>query len=190
MVQRQFARAAREKYIQARREENKMHNRRKREYFEEQLKWMEDCNALKESRKFYKQVNRIREGFRGKNAGCRKAEGEILTDGNDVINRRKEYFQDLYEGTQDMEGLPERLPAREPNVEEDRPPATEDVLHATKELKSNRAPGPECLNSELIKVDDNKLTHRICKVMEKVCRTEKIPQKWEEVLICPFYKEG
>jgi uncharacterized protein YhaN len=87
MVQRRFTR-------EARRKEKKMHKRKKREYFEEQLKWIEDCNALNESRKFYKQVNRMREGFWGKITGCRNAEGEILTDGNDVINGWKEYFQD------------------------------------------------------------------------------------------------
>jgi hypothetical protein len=72
-----------------------------------------------------------------------------------------------------MEGLPERLPIRE----EDRLPTTEKVLQAVKKLKNNRAPGPDGLNAELIKVDDNKLTHRICKVIEKEWRTEKIPQQ-------------
>jgi hypothetical protein len=79
----------------------------------------------------------MREGFWGKSTGCRKAEGEILTDGNDVINRWKEYFQDLYESTQDMEGLPERLPIREPSGE-NRLPTTEEVLQAIKKLKNNQ----------------------------------------------------
>jgi hypothetical protein len=90
-----------------------------------------------------------------------------MTHGNDMISRWKEYFQDLYEGTQDIEGIPERLPIREPNGEKDEPPTTEEVLQAIKKLKNNRAPGPDGLNVELIKVDDNKLTHRICKVTEK-----------------------
>jgi hypothetical protein len=67
-----------------------------------------------------------------------------------------------------MEGLPEWLPIREPNGEEDRLLATEEVLQALKKLKNNRAPGPDGLNAELIEVDDNKLTHRICKVIETV----------------------
>jgi sorting nexin-29 len=106
-----------------------------------------------------------------------------------VINTWKEYFQDLYEGTRDMEGLPERLPIREPSAEEDRLPTTEEVLQAIEKLKNNRVPGRDGLNAELTKVDDNKLTHRICKVIEKVWRTEKIPQQWEEGLICPILKK-
>jgi hypothetical protein len=82
-------------------------------------------------------MNRMREGFWGKSTGCRNA-GEILTDGNNVINRWKEYFQDLYEGTQDMEELSEWLPIREPNGEKDRLPTTE-VLQANKKLKNNKS---------------------------------------------------
>jgi hypothetical protein len=52
----------------------------------------------------------MREGFWGKTTGCRNAEEKILIDGNYVINSWKEYFQDLYGGTQDLEGLPEQLP--------------------------------------------------------------------------------
>jgi hypothetical protein len=89
MVKRRFTRAAREEYREARRKEKKMHKREKREYYEEQLKWLEDCNTLNESTKFYKQVNRMREGFWGKSTGCINVEGEILTDGKDVINRWK-----------------------------------------------------------------------------------------------------
>jgi hypothetical protein len=58
----------------------------------------------------------MREGFWGKSTECRNTEGEILTDGNNVINKWKEYSQDLYEVTQDMEGLPEWLPIRQPSV--------------------------------------------------------------------------
>jgi hypothetical protein len=182
MVQRWFTRAGREEYRESRKEEKKRHKTKKREYYEEQLKWMEDCNALKESRKFYKQVKRMREGFWGKSTGCRNAEGEILTDENDVVNIWKKYFQDLYEGTQDTEGPPERLPIRKPNGEEDRLPTAE-VLRAIKKLKNNSAPGPDGLNAELIKLDDNKLTHRISKSDKKVWKTEKVPQQWQEGLI-------
>jgi hypothetical protein len=49
-----------------------------------------------------------------------------------------------------MERLPERLPIREPNGEEDRPQTTEVILQAIKNLKNNRAPRPDGLNAELV----------------------------------------
>jgi uncharacterized protein YhaN len=75
MVERRFTRAAREECREARWKEKKMDKRKKREYYEEQLKWIEDCIALNESRKFYEQVNRMREGLWGESTGCRNAEG-------------------------------------------------------------------------------------------------------------------
>jgi hypothetical protein len=99
-----------------------------------------------------------------------------------------ECFQDLYVGAQDMEGILGRSPIRQPSGEEDRLPTTEEVLQAVRKLKSNRAPGPDSLNAELIKVDDKKLTHRICKVIKEVCKTEKIPQQWKKGLMCPILK--
>jgi hypothetical protein len=67
-----------------------------------------------------------------------------------------------------MERLPEQLPIREPNGEEERWPTTEEVLQTIKKLKNNTAQGPDGLNAELINVDDDKLTHRMYKVIEKV----------------------
>jgi hypothetical protein len=89
-----------------------------------------------------------------------------------------------------MEGIREWLPIREPSGDVDRLPRTEAVLQAIKKLKNNRSSGPDALNAELIKVDDKKLTHSMCKVIEKVRKREKIPRQWEEGLIYPFLKKG
>jgi hypothetical protein len=80
MVQRWFTRVAKEEYTETRREEKKMHKIKKREYYEE-LKWTDDSKqeAVSRSRKIYKQVNTMREGFWGKRTGCRNA-GETVTN--------------------------------------------------------------------------------------------------------------
>jgi hypothetical protein len=69
------------------------------------------------------------------------------------------------ESTQDVEGIFEPLRIREANEEADRLPTAEEVLQAIKNLKYHRAPGPDGLNAELTNMDDNKLAHRICKVI-------------------------
>jgi hypothetical protein len=79
------------------------------------------------------------ERFRRKSTGCRNA-GDILTDGNDVVNRWKEYVQNFHEGTKDIELLPERLPTKEPNGEQDRTHKTEEFSKAIKQPKNSEAP--------------------------------------------------
>jgi sorting nexin-29 len=55
---------------------------------------------------------------------------------------------------------------------------------------NNRAPGPDGLNAELFKIEENKLIGRLQKVTEKIWMEEQIPIQWEEGLICPVYKKG
>jgi hypothetical protein len=78
MIQRRITRAAREEYSEARRKEKRIYKKKKQEYYEKQFEWIQDYNARKESRKFYKQVNRMGEGFQGRALSCRNTEGEIL----------------------------------------------------------------------------------------------------------------
>jgi hypothetical protein len=66
MLQRKFTRAAREEYCKARRKEKRIHKKKKKDYYEKQLKWLQQCDANNESRKFYKQVNRTRDGFQAR----------------------------------------------------------------------------------------------------------------------------
>jgi hypothetical protein len=47
---------------------------------------------LNDSRKFYKQVNRTRDGFQDKPLSCRGTDGDILSDKADILNRWKEYY--------------------------------------------------------------------------------------------------
>jgi hypothetical protein len=52
MPQRKFTRAAREEYCKARRKEKRIHKKKKKDYYEKQLKWLQECDANNESRKF------------------------------------------------------------------------------------------------------------------------------------------
>jgi hypothetical protein len=62
------------------------------------------------------------------------------------------------------------------------------VKYANQKL-NNRAPGPDGLNVELFKTEENKLIGTLWRVIEKMWMEEKIPKQWEEGLICPVYKK-
>jgi hypothetical protein len=63
------------------------------------------------------------------------------------------------------------------------------VKYSFQKLNKKRAPGPDGLNVELFKREENKLIGRLWKVIEKIWMEEKIPKQWEG-LICPPYKKG
>jgi hypothetical protein len=75
-------------------------------------------------------------------------------------------------------------------VEEQTEPSIEAVKQAIKRINNNRAPGPDNINGDLIKIDEPELIEKIHKVMSKVWKEEKLPEEWEEGVICPAYKKG
>jgi hypothetical protein len=158
MIQRRYTRAARKEYSEVRRKEKRIHKKKKKEYYEKQLEWIQDYNARKESRKFYKQVNRTREGFQGRALSYSYKEVEILTNNVDVLKRWKEYFQNLYGEREDRAEL-QTLILVEASEDKDIPtPTLEEVKYSIQKQNNNRAPGPDGLNAELLKIEENKLT--------------------------------
>jgi hypothetical protein len=101
MLQRKFTRAASGEYCNARKKEKRIHKKEKKYYCEKQLKWIQECDTKNHSRKFYKQVNRTRNGFQVKLLSCRSTDGDILSDKADNLYRWKKYFQNLYDMTED-----------------------------------------------------------------------------------------
>jgi hypothetical protein len=93
---RKFTRAAREHCkATCRRKEKRIHKKKKKDYYEKPLKWLQECDARNDSRKFY-QVNRMKDGFQAKPLSCTSTDGDILSGKADILNRWKEYFQNLY----------------------------------------------------------------------------------------------
>jgi hypothetical protein len=108
----------------------------------------------------------------------------------DVLKRWKEYFQDLYGEREDRVELQTQTFV-EVSEDEDIPiPTLEEVKYSIQKLNNNRAPGPDDLNKELFKIEENKLIGRLWKVIEKIWMEEKILKQWEEGIICPIYKKG
>jgi sorting nexin-29 len=78
----------------------------------------------------------------------------------------------------------------EASEDEDVPiPILEGVKCSTQK-PNNKAPGPDGLRVEPLKIEENKIIGRLRKVTEKTLTEEKIPRQWEQGLICPIYKGG
>jgi sorting nexin-29 len=73
---------------------------------------------------------------------------------------------------------------------ENEAPTKEEVKQVLLKLKNNRSPGPDIINSELLKVDKPELVDKLQIIMEQVWRREEIPTQWEVGTICPIHKKG
>lgn len=178
-----------ERYRELRREEKRLHRRKKRELEDRILDELERLNNANESRKFYNKLNNQRRGFNPRLNFCRAADGTLLTNKTDVLSRFQQHFDTLLNGDQteahvtDFEFLDDdgRAVAS---------PTFEEVSAAITSLKNNKAPGPDNIPAELLKNGGEELANVIYEIVVKVFNNEEIPEEWLEGIIVPLHKKG
>ena len=115
---------------------------------------------------------------------------ETLTDKEKIMNRWKEYGQDLFcfpEGesqSTDSEEPPEVPIPPEP------PPLLAEVENAIKLLSNGKSPGLDNLPAELIKSSDvfgKKCIHILCKRIWETCQW---PEEWKKQEFVVLFKSG
>ncbi|XP_037037548.1 craniofacial development protein 2-like [Bradysia coprophila] len=87
-----------QRYKDLRREEKRLHRRKKKELEERTLLQLERLCSANESRTFYKRINNQRRGFNSRMTICRAVDGTLLTAKHDVLERFKEHFSALLNG--------------------------------------------------------------------------------------------
>ena len=151
---------ANERYRNLRREEKRLHRRKKKEHEDRTLSELERLRSANESRKFYKRINNQRQGYTTRSTICRATDGTLLTAKHDVLERFREHFKALYNGTgvtasdNDFSFLDDegRVVAE---------PTYEEVSTAITSLKNNKASGPDNLPAELLKMAGEELTNAL-----------------------------
>ena len=66
----------------------------------------------------------------------------------------------------------------------------EDVEKAVRNLKNNKVPGTDGMQSELIKYGGYRLLNRIYELVRQIWEEERIPAEWKETIIVPIHKRG
>jgi len=78
MIQRHKTTEREKWYNEIRKIEKKIHRKKNKEYFEENMKQIEKLHRQKESRRMYKLVNDIRNEFKPYTTACRDSTGMVL----------------------------------------------------------------------------------------------------------------
>jgi hypothetical protein len=153
----------------------------------DQLQQLQQSHHNKQIREFYKTVHNV-EGFKRNTTMIRNAESEIISGKQEVLNRWKEYFtellnEDTEENTQECEEIHKAFQLIST-------PSEEEVLRAIDKLRNNKAPGPDMIPAELLKVHEEERIKRLHKITEAAWVTERLPHTWKTSIICPIHKKG
>ena len=147
-----------EVYKAARRRAVQLCRAKKRSFEDNEMRKVELLCGRGDSRKFYQQVKRQREGYAPPSIFCNDASGNLLVNDDDILSRWREYFSELLgnDDTRDTPGEEAELPGndtRQSRGEEDEipPPSLAEINAAIGKLKANKSPGSDGIPAELIK---------------------------------------
>jgi len=97
-------------------------------------------------------------------------ENETALNDEQSTKKITEYFESLFNKENE-----EKLDTVNP-VEMKKPFTIEEVKHAVKSLKNNKAPGPDNLSAELIKNSPDELLEKIAILFNNMAKTGSIPE--------------
>lgn len=182
-------RSNKQSYKDLRRKEKRVHRRKKREFQDRTLLELERLNSINESRKFYKNINDQRRGFSARLNMCRGLDGTLLTSQPDVLNRFKEHFDTLLnDGADDRDNDDYSFLHDDGRAVEE--PTIEEVSQAIKQLKNNKASGPDNIAAELLKHGGPELAKALHQIVVKIWRDEQLPAELLEGAIVAIHKKG
>jgi len=78
-----------------RKEEKKIHKKRKREWEKKQLEELQNLYDTREARKLYSKVRETKKEFKPRVNICKTKDGSIICNQNEVLARWNEHFDDL-----------------------------------------------------------------------------------------------
>lgn len=189
MIARHYTRNSVEKYRDLRREEKRMHRKKKRAFMEEKYKEIENRRTQREARKFYQLVNDVRRDFQSRAVTIRKKNGELTCNSVEAMDRWREHFKEMLYG-RDYLFEEENGGTTETHSQNSDTPTVSELINTLKKLNMNRAPGPDGIKAELFKADVPELNNELLKIICDVWNREQMPIEWEEGSICTIHKKG
>jgi Reverse transcriptase (RNA-dependent DNA polymerase) len=172
------------------REKKKLLRQKKREYDHKIIADIEEMQSANESRKFFVAVKKARKSFYPRVAICRAKEGEMICSRDGVLDRWKQYFDELLNADFDGSLYASARLYNKDDRKEVPPPTIDEVELAISRLKNNKSPGADELPAELFKSGNKALSTTLHAIISRIWECESLPDDWRLGVICPLHKKG
>ncbi|XP_055388217.1 uncharacterized protein LOC129616611 [Condylostylus longicornis] len=142
-------------------------------------KRVEEINSAHNSksiRKFYANLKHEKAGFQPKLINVKDKDGIILTEKMQILNRWKQYFQELL-NTESREETTQWVAAgdQEERVDE---PSMDEVLNSIDSLKAHKSPGEDSITTEMIKNAGSRFHESVNGLVRRIWSEEIMPENW------------
>ena len=175
-------------FLEVRKQTSKILRQIKRKYINDQLISIENNFQNYNTHDFYKTfANQIR-GYTPQNLCFRKQDGKLALTNKDNCQELATYFSQLLNCPEPTERFPKKQCDHTP--EESLPPTQDEIHSHIKRLKNNKASGEDGITAELLKNLGPNALREITQIIQKIWRTEQIPDDWKTALIHPLHKRG
>ena len=140
---------------------------------------------------FYKILKNARKGNQQAEAKqVKDADGNILNEGNQIMSRWKQYFEELLH-TEELEEIPSenefQTQAEDSNTDEIH---VDEVIAAVKSLKKGKTPGHDRITGDMLKNMGTKGIEMLTTILNQAWKEAKIPADWKVGIIVPIFKKG
>lgn len=178
----------RKDYCDARAHAKRIVRYKKRKWMADKVKEIEEARNKNETRKFYKEVQQQKRGFRNDYRFIRSDDGRLLVADIDLQKQWKKHFQTLLRSAHSVGEPSPASYAYHGDDDEDVPPDMEDVADIVEKLKSNKAPGPDGIHAEFLKVANDTFVSEMHCLISQIWQVESMPKEWSEATVVPIYK--
>lgn len=137
---------------------------------------------------FYKTIKSLRKGRTKKIDTIRNKDGLILTEGQQIMSRWKEYFEELLNrgaaAEIEQDGKSQTAIGHNNKI------TIAELTESIKRLKTGKAPGHDKITAEMVKAMGEEGGRLLLKIFNKAWNEDRIPRDWEKGVIVPIYKKG
>lgn len=187
MLEGHQTRAAAASYQHLRREEKKLHRRKKRELENQILSEAQNQSVKPNKKDLFAALGTLSKPFQHNPSICRDRNGDLVTDQAKCLERWAEHFKDLLGSTVD-DVIYNRELFHVPG--EEHPPTIDEFELALNSLKNNKSPGSDSIPNEILKLCGSEAMELLFDTVKMAWEKEELPNDWYVSVICPIFKKG